>query len=102
MIGRPPRSTLFPYTTLFRSAQRRAHAPDEMAPGLQGLGLRVGRDRADEKAEIVGRHGPARDARQSRLSQDRQGTRLNSSHTSNSYAAFCFTKKITPNPAPLL
>src|SRR6266853_4147943 len=64
MIRRPPRSTLFPYTTLFRSG-------DRMRPGL--------RARA---------HLPA-DAR----SRDRKSTRLNSSHSQNSYAVFCSKKK---------
>src|SRR6266568_5889348 len=63
MIRRPPRSTLFPYTTLFRSA-------DECDP--------VRRPRA---------HRPVRDAR------DRKSTRLNSSHSSISYAVFCLKKK---------
>src|SRR6266571_97474 len=65
MIRRPPRSTLFPYTTLFRS---------ELA-GLFGRN-RVGLAR-------VGEHAP----------QDRKSTRLNSSHMSISYAVFCLKKK---------
>src|SRR2546430_7805934 len=72
MIRRPPRSTLFPYTPLFRS-HRRA--------------------RVDEvREEHV--HGPAllrRDARQRRV--DRKSTRLNSSHSQISYAVFCLKKK---------
>src|SRR5438045_6612102 len=63
MIRRPPRSTLFPYTTLFRSGQR----PD--------------RHRAN-------RHGQDR-----RLCPDRKSTRLNSSHLGISYAVFCLKKK---------
>src|SRR2546429_2602534 len=69
MIRRPPRSTLFPYTTLFRSqAVRRAHVPGG------------GRDR--------GRRRVAR-----RLVRDRKSTRLNSSHGYISYAVFCLKKK---------
>src|SRR6267143_4017333 len=64
MIRRPPRSTLFPYTTLFRSPAARPHPP------VHG-GSSAGRD-------------PAR---------DRKSTRLNSSHSSISYAVFCLKKK---------
>src|SRR5690348_17971330 len=70
MIRRPPRSTLFPYTTLFRSQ----HAPD-------------GRRRA--RADVASRHRPRR--RHGLL--DRKSTRLNSSHPSISYAVFCLKKK---------
>src|SRR3712207_7202232 len=86
MIRRPPRSTLFPYTTLFRSPQLRH-------PGL------VGRDR-DHVAEaglpqpgpllgerVVGDHVDG---------VDRKSTRLNSSHANISYAVFCLKKKNTP------
>src|SRR5437870_9154241 len=73
MIRRPPRSTLFPYTTLFRSEGRgrRRHQRAER--------------RADEDAE----HGVARDRGQ----PDRKSTRLNSSHVAISYAVFCLKKK---------
>src|SRR5438309_8541469 len=85
MIRPPPRSTLFPYTTLFRSASR--------APGAGGLAQRVhGRDgpasaRPPRHREQVHRrrhHGALR---------DRKSTRLNSSHSSISYAVFCLKKK---------
>src|SRR6266566_5475302 len=69
MIRRPPRSTLFPYTTLFRSRRMR------------------GERRADQ--------GPEHD--QSRHRQDRKSTRLHSSHLVISYAVFCLKKKTT-NP----
>src|SRR6266487_209042 len=75
MIRRPPRSTLFPYTTLFRSR-------GAVVPGHRGdLGL--------------GQDDPAQ--------RDRKSTRLNSSHPSISYAVFCLKKKnrLRPNP-PLL
>src|SRR5688572_32494252 len=96
MIRRPPRSTLFPYTTLFRSVGRRRLLPARRARdgardgeqlALDGLGqlarLRVVADRADRKS-----------------------TRLNSSHSQISYAVFCLKKKKTrfaarsPPPAP--
>src|SRR3712207_9255956 len=77
MIRRPPRSTLFPYTTLFRSVQRARH-PQEL---LQGdAGLRRAR-RPGALADLV--HGEL----------DRKSTRLNSSHANISYAVFCLKKK---------
>src|SRR5689334_24163834 len=81
MIRRPPRSTLFPYTTLFRSV-----------PGEVRLDLdRLPRNDADRVL-------PARLARCGRQpSSDRKSTRLNSSHSSISYAVFCLKKKITPS-----
>src|SRR5438876_4082279 len=72
MIRRPPRSTLFPYTTLFRSGG--------------------GTDRHDHEfldIEVVARVSPAVDD----VHQDRKSTRLNSSHPSISYAVFCLKKK---------
>src|SRR2546422_6078741 len=84
MIRRPPRSTLFPYTTLFRSRGGRR------GPRSQGLhGAR--RDGGGS-----GRAGAAlvrAKARQSRARPDRKSTRLNSSHGYISYAVFCLKKK---------
>src|SRR2546427_8593033 len=79
MIRRPPRSTLFPYTTLFRSA-----VPELPAVQL-GYG-RGGRQKIEkDQAEIFAgvRHGKT----------DRKSTRLNSSHSQISYAVFCLKKK---------
>src|SRR5690348_18006492 len=74
MIRRPPRSTLFPYTTLFRSFHDRYEAmPD------------------DTWAELVG--GVVYMPSPVRNEQDRKSTRLNSSHPSISYAVFCLKKK---------
>src|SRR3989442_8756780 len=67
MIRRPPRSTLFPYTTLFRSAQLAGHFHDRLSERM----LRA----------LLGRRG------------DRKSTRLNSSHVRISYAVFCLKKK---------
>src|SRR5437868_12320300 len=67
-IPRPPRSTLFPYTTLFRSHRQRG-------PPYAAAGLGVGHVRS--------------------VSRDRKSTRLNSSHVSISYAVFCLKKKKT-------
>src|SRR2546430_13129516 len=74
MIRRPPRSTLFPYTTLFRSRAR-----ERLRPSLRRVINATG-DRA---------HEPRSWAR----SRDRKSTRLNSSHSQISYAAFCLKKK---------
>src|SRR2546430_10107252 len=76
MIRRPPRSTLFPYTTLFRS---RRGGPD---PDQRGLGAALGT--------------PRRRRSRGRLpGLDRKSTRLNSSHSQISYAVFCLKKKKT-------
>src|SRR2546427_5095818 len=90
MIRRPPRSTLFPYTTLFRSAgarRRRCRAAG-------GLGSR-GRGSLPEKTRNIGRHHPDRH----RSHGDRKSTRLNSSHSQISYAVFCLKKKKKCNEA---
>src|SRR2546427_4194643 len=77
MIRRPPRSTLFPYTTLFRS--RRADAPNALEYNWGGFDMRW-------ELEAVG-------------GGDRKSTRLNSSHSQISYAVFCLKKKkIQPQP----
>src|SRR5690349_25140214 len=85
MIRRPPRSTLFPYTTLFRSPTARDGARIR-EPGEHGL------DRFTRDCRAVqGRlhvDGP----------EDRKSTRLNSSHVEISYAVFCLTKKKTKTP----
>src|SRR5690242_21519857 len=97
MIRRPPRSTLFPYTTLFRSAP--------------GAGEDAARDRRRDRARGYGRAehaGVPRPAAQDRgragdqnargiRRQDRKSTRLNSSHMSISYAVFCLKKKKKKN-----
>src|SRR3712207_7348389 len=92
MIRRPPRSTLFPYTTLFRSRtadratrdgrrllRRRHHVRTPPASGLDGEGQPGGRQHQTARLEV--------DA------QDRKSTRLNSSHANISYAVFCLKKK---------
>src|SRR5438874_5196660 len=73
LIRRPPRSTLFPYTTLFRSRRPPGHHPDTRCRRRQAGG------------------------------RDRKSTRLNSSHVETSYAVFCLKKKIEnhwPKPTP--
>src|SRR2546427_8532550 len=81
MIRRPPRSTLFPYTTLFRS--------DLVAGGGVVVGRPLRHHRVDERGAragdfsgVGGEHG-----------RDRKSTRLNSSHSQISYAVFCLKKK---------
>src|SRR3712207_7121852 len=81
MIRRPPRSTLFPYTTLFRSA------------ALEGTGdLRILRAAAATDGWLDDL-APAERARLLRVDLDRKSTRLNSSHANISYAVFCLKKK---------
>src|SRR3712207_8334739 len=99
MIRRPPRSTLFPYTTLFRSP-----ATDEVQVGDHGY-CRVEtvrhrgesargeleRDEGAERREDVA--GVRRGDLRAGLDEDRKSTRLNSSHANISYAVFCLKKK---------
>src|SRR5256885_4951740 len=83
MIRRPPRSTLFPYTTLFRSVVGGDRAAQRLGPQASDL---VGRD----DPHLVGPEAErARRARE----RDRKSTRLNSSHLVISYAVFCLKKK---------
>src|SRR3712207_7825689 len=79
MIRRPPRSTLFPYTTLFRSFARRMQ-PREFNGGLIGFRATVTEKRLPAEA-VFGQE------------LDRKSTRLNSSHANISYAVFCLKKK---------
>src|SRR3712207_8632153 len=95
MIRRPPRSTLFPYTTLFRShlyrrpgaaghrRSRGLYLPVLAATAVRGPGALVGahlRSGADSTTRVV-------------AGEDRKSTRLNSSHANISYAVFCLKKK---------
>src|SRR2546430_6475298 len=83
MIRRPPRSTLFLYTTLFRSH----HLPLGVHP-LTHLDAQLAWDQRLERALEAVRRGPCAAA-------DRKSTRLNSSHSQISYAVFCLKKNIT-------
>src|SRR3712207_8325249 len=97
MMRRPPRSTLFPYTTLFRSLKRQPNARHGDADHgvLREQLLRVGL-RGDRRARDWAQHGPA--SRPCDDRQDRKSTRLNSSHANISYAVFCLKKKdMTPS-----
>src|SRR2546430_6421791 len=92
MIRRPPRSTLFPYTTLFRSDR----VADEIAavartvPGASDVQVQAPSGapflRVDLRPEQLGQYGFT-------AAEDRKSTRLNSSHSQISYAVFCLKKK---------
>src|SRR5438309_7185646 len=84
MIRRPPRSTLFPYTTLFRSpAEDRGMGPLTKVPQFGEAALKLGFWRWE-----------IRNLSEARIARiDRKSTRLNSSHSSISYAVFCLKKK---------
>src|SRR3712207_8451963 len=96
MIRRPPRSTLFPYTTLFRSAG--AFEVVHLPPLVVAAALGDGEEAEVEAAGVEGRHlraklgedgGPLLE----RHPLDRKSTRLNSSHANISHAVFCLKKK---------
>src|SRR3712207_7781585 len=93
MLRRPPRSTLFPYTALFRSVpvlERRAETGD-----VGRVGDDAGQERAGQRVERDGR-GDAEPADRDPHDGDRKSTRLNSSHANISYAVFCLYKKYLP------
>src|SRR5688572_32671256 len=89
-ILRPPRSTLFPYTTLFRS--------DFKVQGKLGIENRI-EQRGDRARQPCGRIQRAAifEQRDELAEPDRKSTRLNSSHSQISYAVFCLKKKNTPH-----
>src|SRR3712207_7572445 len=93
MIRRPPRSTLFPYTTLFRSAQLRVAAHHRPLGVVELARLVEDRVGDPELAEVVERAGVP----EALGLADRKSTRLNSSHANISYAVFCLKKKQTIN-----
>src|SRR2546430_10099199 len=91
MIRRPPRSTLFPYTTLFRS-------------GLLAIDLAAAGWQLCYCDSVIAIHEPSRMRDRPGRERDRKSTRLNSSHSQISYAVFCLKKKNTdpiqmPEPA---
>src|SRR5256885_11137349 len=98
MIRRPPRSTLFPYTTLFRSHRRQESIRPTSAarvqaisfPDLQRPAKTAPRSRVPPNA--AARQTPAQ------IHRDRKSTRLNSSHLVISYAVFCLKKKTKTTP----
>src|SRR2546428_9270744 len=88
MIRRPPRSTLFPYTTLFRSQQRRGDRRGRQLPG------EVSQESHSPHGGIL---GEVLLPESRRVGKDRKSTRLNSSHDQISYAVFCLKKKKIKN-----
>src|SRR5256885_5267344 len=97
MIRRPPRSTLFPYTTLFRShPQHRqlAHDLPAQAVGVLGVTVVVG-EQVEPTAHAEGGFKVVGQLLDDGLVRDRKSTRLNSSHLVISYAVFCLKKKTT-------
>src|SRR5256885_5438833 len=94
MIRRPPRSTLFPYTPLFRSGYRReqrwvfSKSPDRRTGPAD-----VAKDHGDEFRRTVSKRKIVPPAEKEEVGADRKSTRLNSSHLVISYAVFCLKKK---------
>src|SRR5438477_5938552 len=86
MIRRPPTSTLFPYTTLFRSRGRREAGGTERSGTAGTRNVRTKERQRSPALRTAGRHRT-----------DRKSTRLNSSHMSISYAVFCLKKKKKKN-----
>src|SRR3712207_6894281 len=98
MIRRPPRSTLFPYTTLFRSHERAAGGPADRAGRVLGVGAGRGGVLRELGEGGAGRR-PLGRAGLVRRREDRKSTRLNSSHANISYAVFCLKKKKRNQPS---
>src|SRR2546430_3860205 len=97
MIRRPPRSTLFPYTTLFRSElaaleRRQARIGDHVSLEVQHA-LDIPERHIQDKPKARGQRFEEPDVRH--RARDRKSTRLNSSHSQISYAVFCLKKKNT-------
>src|SRR3712207_8828531 len=98
MIRRPPRSTLFPYTTLFRSLDEVPRAVADRGDRLAGLHeVPDELHRSRFHPQLVRVHCPARQEQPVVVVDrgDRKSTRLNSSHANISYAVFCLKKKNT-------
>src|SRR5258708_13436306 len=91
MIRRPPRSTLFPYTTLFRSYSDQAFALGEIGHIYKAAIQHYSFRDMDKISERDDKHSTKLNA----VSLDRKSTRLNSSHQIISYAVFCLKKKNT-------
>src|SRR3989442_9573648 len=89
MIRRPPRSTLFPYTTLFRSLHSRRRFLFQPRPDLR----QAAAERRVSAAHDQPRNQVRTGVHAGWLTQDRKSTRLNSSHVRISYAVFCLKKK---------
>src|SRR3712207_6906358 len=97
MIRRPPRSTLFPYTTLFRSRRRGLGLPPGDAAAVGGEA--VGHLRRRRRPRVL-QQRPRRRGDRGRRGQIGKSTRLNSSHANISYAVFCLKKKKQVSTSP--
>src|SRR5258707_4426665 len=96
MIRRPPRSTLFPYTTLFRSARKAESL--KKTQQAKGQTQTQARTQVQAKAPVRPRvQAKAPAPRPNARTADRKSTRLNSSHANISYAVFCLQKKDRSN-----
>src|SRR5438552_8952774 len=100
MIPRPPRSTLFPYTTLFRSRERGGWSGQMVSPyhlrhAYSSVGSGAGKVASAQRRRDPAAVGQAKERANSRSARasDRKSTRLNSSHQIISYAVFCLKKK---------
>src|SRR3712207_7723896 len=94
MIRRPPRSTLFPYTTLFRSALRLRPRDRQLDDGRADADRAQPAPRVRVEQQALRRRRAERGGRLPRHARkDRKSTRLNSSHANISYAVFCLKKK---------
>src|SRR2546430_12361089 len=102
MIRRPPRSTLFPYTTLFRSERKTKRTPSELRRKRKATPRRTPGDRYNRRSYRLAIIRAIDKANEERAKQglqplphwspDRKSTRLNSSHSQISYAVFCLKK----------
>src|SRR3712207_8156703 len=97
MIRRPPRSTLFPYTTLFRSPYGQEITPEKLAQVARAEEFMRSRG---YKQVRVRHHGDIARLEIGPDELDRKSTRLNSSHANISYAVFCLKKQRTPKVVP--
>src|SRR3712207_7557606 len=97
MIRRPPRSTLFPYTTLFRSQRRPDRLPERSTDArfvfCRARWGALGPPKREKHLGLQRSPEPAKVGLHSVLDGDRKSTRLNSSHANISYAVFCLTKE---------
>src|SRR5688572_32625907 len=94
MIRRPPRSTLFPYTTLFRSEGKIKKFEDDLAERQQSkTELEAQLEKLVVRAPATGTIKIATGEGKKTAAKDRKSTRLNSSHSQISYAVFCLKKK---------
>src|SRR2546428_8384814 len=92
MIRRPPRSTLFPYTTLFRSPVSHRALGEQAEEGDEPEPQQATRRRSNDVGHAIA-PGLGRDEPAEGPAQDRKSTRLNSRHDQTSYAVFCLKKK---------